>query len=417
MRPSFSSKLNADNSNSSLLFSNASAIARPSIEKKPDIEFLGGRVASADAGIFAQECAHAAVAVPPFARQVLIQFMLERPRNGCLEILEQLRLAGVVMLLACLSAEAAGAATFTIVWDASPGPDVAGYVVSWGTISGQYSDSVDVANQTSFRFTPPDPTRVYYLAVQAYDIAGVRSAFSAEVTTPLDSGVVPPIGPPGPQGPPGPPGPQGPVGPAGPTGPPGATGPRGATGPPGATGLSGATGPPGPAGPSGATGPPGVTGPPGPAGPMGPKGAAGSTLIGAQNLIPESEWVLGTSWTTVMNGFRGTTSGGPLLIQVNIPISASSPGLLACQPTVDGNWAGSYSLGQAVSDDFHKEGVVSAVAPWGSRASQMQWSTSRVYASIPAGPHQFAVQCATDSSESFFGTSVSMLSFSVVELR
>ena len=110
-----------------------------------------------------------------------------------------------------------------------------------------------------------------------------------------------------------------------------------------------------------------------------------------------------------MSGFIGTTSGGPLLIHVSIPINATLPGLLACQPTVDGKWAGSYGFGQAVPDDFRKEGVMSAVRPWGSTASRMLWSTSRVYASIPAGLHQFGVQCATDSAGSFVGNSVSML--------
>ena len=119
----------------------------------------------------------------------------------------------------------------------------------------------------------------------------------------------------------------------------------------------------------------------------------------------------------MLAGFKGITSGGALLIQVNIPINATSPGLLACQPTVDGNWAGSFSFITVDPDDFQKEGVVSAVAPWGGTVSRMQWSTSRVYESIPAGPHQFAVQCATDSTGSFVGAAVSMLSFSVVELR
>jgi hypothetical protein len=82
-----------------------------------------------------------------------------------------------------------------------------------------------------------------------------------------------------------------------------------------------------------------------------------------------------------------------------------------------GNWAGVYAFPQAVQNDFYKEGVMSAVAPWGNALSWMSWSTSRVYASIRSGPHQFAVQCATDSSGSFVGTSVSMLSFSVVELH
>jgi hypothetical protein len=118
-----------------------------------------------------------------------------------------------------------------------------------------------------------------------------------------------------------------------------------------------------------------------------------------------------------MDGFVGTTSGGRLFMHINIPITASAPGLLACQPTVDGNWAGIYEFPQALQYDFYKEGVVSAIAPWGNTVTWVWWSTSRVYASIPAGSHQFSVQCAMSSPGAFSGTSGSMLSFSVTELH
>jgi hypothetical protein len=139
--------------------------------------------------------------------------------------------------------------------------------------------------------------------------------------------------------------------------------------------------------------------------------------VGVENLIPETTWVPGTAWTTVMNGFIGTTSGGPLVIRVHIPVTATRPGLFGCQPTVDGIWAGSYAFPQVTAGNSSAEGVVSAVRPWGAAVTSMAWSTSRVYASIPAGPHQFAVQCATNSDGSFVGTTGSMLSLSVIEFR
>ena len=132
--------------------------------------------------------------------------------------------------------------------------------------------------------------------------------------------------------------------------------------------------------------------------------------------MPESDWVPGTTWTTVLSGFTGSTTGGPLLIQVSIPIAAINPGLFACQPTVDEAWVGSFAFPQ-VADDFQKEGAVSAVAPWGAARTLMSWSSSRVYIGVPAGSHQFAVQCAVNADGSFMGVAASLLSFSVVEQR
>jgi hypothetical protein len=135
-----------------------------------------------------------------------------------------------------------------------------------------------------------------------------------------------------------------------------------------------------------------------------------------QNVIPESEWTPGESWTTVISGFAGTTTGAPLLININVPIGAVNPGQFACQPVVDGNWAGSYAS-QSVVNGFTKEGAISAVAPWGASVSWMQWSSSRLYASIPAGEHQFSVRCAVTAQGSFVGAAGSMLSRSVIEVR
>jgi hypothetical protein len=118
-----------------------------------------------------------------------------------------------------------------------------------------------------------------------------------------------------------------------------------------------------------------------------------------------------------MDGFTGRTAGGALLVRVNIPITAKNPGLLACHTTVDGNWVGSYAFPETLPDDFHKEGAISAVAPWGASESWMLWSSSRVYGSVPAGEHQFAVQCATSAEGSFVGIAGPMLSLSVIELR
>src|SRR6185295_9936430 len=85
---------------------------------------------------------------------------------------------------------------------------------------------------------------------------------------------------------------------------------------------------PGAPGPKGATGP---QGPPGVQGPSGPPGMPGGMLVGVQNVIPQEEWSPGLSWTTVMTGFSGTTTGHPVMIQLTVPVTARNPGVLACQ--------------------------------------------------------------------------------------
>jgi hypothetical protein len=291
----------------------------------------------------------------------------------------------------------------------------------WGTASGDHVNEIDVGKETSYRLTVPDDTLIYYMVTQPYNAAGERGSKSREVMLWISAdGVAATISIPGPQGPIGP---QGPVGPAGANGYAGAPGPPGARGPRGDRGVAGPAGPAGTPGEPGEPGQQGPAGPEGPAGPAGPKGIqgeqglAGATLVGAQNVVPTGEWIPGTSWTTVMNGFTGRTTGGALLVRVNIPITAKNPGRLACHTTVDGNWVGSYAFPQTLPDDFHKEGAISAAAPWGASESWMLWSSSRVYGSVPAGEHHFAVQCATSAEGSFVGIAGPMLSLSVIELR
>lgn len=75
------------------------------------------------------------------------------------------------------------AATMTLRWDANPEPIVTGYIVSWGTSSGQYNRVIDVGKQTSFQFEAPTSPTIYFFVVRAYDGAGNQSAPSVEVNT------------------------------------------------------------------------------------------------------------------------------------------------------------------------------------------------------------------------------------------
>jgi len=67
----------------------------------------------------------------------------------------------------------------TATWNANTEPDIAGYLLSYGTQSGAYTTTIDVGNVTTYQLTLPAGT--YYFAVQAYDSGGLISAYSTEV--------------------------------------------------------------------------------------------------------------------------------------------------------------------------------------------------------------------------------------------
>ena len=69
----------------------------------------------------------------------------------------------------------------TLEWDLNSEPDVAGYIMYWGTTSRSYSDSVDVGNQNSYTVSGLEDGRTYYFTVTAYDGVGNESAYSNEV--------------------------------------------------------------------------------------------------------------------------------------------------------------------------------------------------------------------------------------------
>ena len=68
----------------------------------------------------------------------------------------------------------------TVAWDESnPVPD--GYILYWGTSSGNYPDSHDVGNATQYTIPGLQDGLTYYFAVKAYD-DGNQSAYSQEIS-------------------------------------------------------------------------------------------------------------------------------------------------------------------------------------------------------------------------------------------
>jgi len=89
----------------------------------------------------------------------------------------------LAMLFLCITAELAESAVVTLAWNPNSESDLAGYALSYGTTSGQLTTTIDVGNTTIYAFAIPDPTKVYYIAIRAYDTSGLFSPFSNEVAT------------------------------------------------------------------------------------------------------------------------------------------------------------------------------------------------------------------------------------------
>lgn len=70
----------------------------------------------------------------------------------------------------------------TLMWDPVIHPDIAGYIIYYGTSSGDYDVSLDVGNWTSITIAGLDGSETYYFAATAYSIYGEESDFSNEVS-------------------------------------------------------------------------------------------------------------------------------------------------------------------------------------------------------------------------------------------
>jgi hypothetical protein len=60
----------------------------------------------------------------------------------------------------------------TLTWDRNPEQDVRGYVIEYGTQSGNHTSSINVGDVLSYALNPPSGQR-YYIVVRAYNANGV----------------------------------------------------------------------------------------------------------------------------------------------------------------------------------------------------------------------------------------------------
>lgn len=85
------------------------------------------------------------------------------------------------------------AGNVNLSWEPSPSPDVDGYMVSYGSNTGNYTSSIDVGKVTTYTLSGLKDGTDYYIAVKAYDSkTSMESVYSNEVSY-LPSGSTIPI--------------------------------------------------------------------------------------------------------------------------------------------------------------------------------------------------------------------------------
>jgi Fibronectin type III domain len=97
------------------------------------------------------------------------------------------------MLIASLSAgpDSAQAASLDVSWASNTEADLAGYRLRLGTVSGQYTRTIDAEAATSVQVDSLETDVTYFLAVFAYDVAGNESVASPEVSARLAAPLAP----------------------------------------------------------------------------------------------------------------------------------------------------------------------------------------------------------------------------------
>jgi hypothetical protein len=65
-----------------------------------------------------------------------------------------------------------------LAWDQSSSPEVIGYNIYWGTVSGTYPNKIDVKNVLTYTVTGLTSGAAYYFVATAYNNVGAESSFS-----------------------------------------------------------------------------------------------------------------------------------------------------------------------------------------------------------------------------------------------
>lgn len=100
--------------------------------------------------------------------------------SSCRSFLVITSFAALLLVFFC-SVRIVNAGRITLEWDPVSHPDLAGYMVYYGTFSDDYDESVDVGNWTSVTIEGLEEDLTYYFSVTAYSVNGEESENSNEV--------------------------------------------------------------------------------------------------------------------------------------------------------------------------------------------------------------------------------------------
>ena len=98
---------------------------------------------------------------------------------------DQVRRAALAVILcsglpAIFPFSAIAASSVTLAWNPSPGTNIAGYKIDYGSASRTYTNTINVGNVTNATISSLISGTVYYFAATAYDTSGLESAYSTE---------------------------------------------------------------------------------------------------------------------------------------------------------------------------------------------------------------------------------------------
>src|SRR5207237_7997790 len=111
--------------------------------------------------------------------------------DHCLEVMKRIsrtartgrrhgRFFSILSILLIATAAFATGQSVTLAWDANREPDVAGYVLHFGTSSLTLTNTINVGNITSKTISGLVSGVTYFFAVTAYNTSGLESSDSNE---------------------------------------------------------------------------------------------------------------------------------------------------------------------------------------------------------------------------------------------
>ena len=96
--------------------------------------------------------------------------------------LSALRLLLVLVSLAQISAANVSRGTANLEWNPNPETNIAGYLVHYGTASGDYSNTQEVSTLPTATLADLEVETPYYCVVQAFTTSGLRGLYSSEIS-------------------------------------------------------------------------------------------------------------------------------------------------------------------------------------------------------------------------------------------